>query len=96
MLAFGAVLSVIVVALVVFSLTTHQKKSGHGCIDFNYMTMIGGAEMYRCGQPAKSMCLQPPLRANKDFGFQKDLVAACDKAGLPVAKPSASSSQTAS
>ena len=30
-----------------------SAQTGNGCIDFNYTTMIGGAEMYRCGSAGR-------------------------------------------
>jgi hypothetical protein len=81
----GAVAMVAVVALVLFSLTNHQRKSGHGCIDFNYITMIGGAEWYQCGADARFSCLQPSIKNDPDPGFHKDLIEACRKAGIETA-----------
>jgi len=80
----SALMIVIVLGLVVFSLTTHQKQSGHGCIDFNYTTMIGGSEMSRCGGAARTLCATPRSRASIDGDFQTALYAACRKAGIPT------------
>jgi hypothetical protein len=79
-----ALVTLIVLGLVVFSLTTHQKQSGHGCVDFNYTTMIGGAEMYKCGSAAKTLCATPRSRASIDSDFQTALYPACRKAGIPT------------
>ncbi|HUY58781.1 MAG TPA: hypothetical protein VMV16_03650 [Solirubrobacteraceae bacterium] len=76
---------VILLGLVVFSLTTHQKQSGNGCVDFNYTTMIGGAEMYKCGGAAKTLCATPRgSRASIDSDFETALYPACRKAGIPT------------
>ena len=80
---FGLVI-LVVLGLVVFSLTTHQKKSGNGCVDFTYTTMIGGAEMYKCGAAARQVCATPPSKKSVDGDFQTELYAACRKAGIPV------------
>jgi hypothetical protein len=75
---------VIVLGLVVFSLTTHQKQFGKGCVAFNYTTMIGGSEMSSCGSAAKTLCATPRSRASIDGDFQTALYAACRKAGIPT------------
>jgi len=83
MLVIGSLLSAALVAVVIFSFTTRQKQSGNGCIDFDYITMIGGAEMYKCGQDARNLCASPVPANDSDPGFYVDLHAACRKAGLP-------------
>ena len=79
-----ALVTLVVLGLVVFSLTTPQKNTGNGCIDFNYTTMIGGAEMYKCGAAARRLCATPPSRTSIDADFQTELYAACRKARLEV------------
>lgn len=72
-----AVLTVGLIGVTAFSLTNHQRATGHGCIDFNYATMIGGAEMYRCGAPARALCASRPSRASIDGDFEAELRIAC-------------------
>jgi hypothetical protein len=74
------------IGLVAYSLTSHQARSGNGCIDFNYSTMIGGAETHTCGAPARRMCATPPSRAGIDGDFQPALYAACRKAGFATGR----------
>ena len=81
----AAVLTLALVGLIVFSLTTHQRKTGNGCIDFNYSTMIGGAETYECGPAARNLCRTPPSTKGIDGDYQTELYAACRKAGLRTA-----------
>jgi hypothetical protein len=81
-IAVGSLVTLAIVAVVAFSLTTHQKTSGHGCIDFNYLTMIGGAEMYQCGDRARIMCASAEPKNDPDPGFYKDMDVACREAGL--------------
>jgi predicted carbohydrate-binding protein with CBM5 and CBM33 domain len=81
-----ALLAIAVIGVTIYSLTNHQRKTTHGCVDFDYTTMIGGAEMYKCGTEAKALCLTPRSRESLDANFQASLVAACRKAGLPVGK----------
>ncbi len=80
----AAIVTLVLVGLVVFSLTNHQRKTGNGCIDFNYSTMIGGAELYRCGSQARTVCATPPSKKGIDGDYQTELYAACRKAGIPT------------
>ncbi len=82
----AALLAVALLALAAFSLTNHQRRTGHGCIDFSYSTMIGGAEMYRCGAQARELCATPPTRRSIDGDFQAALYAACRKGGFATAR----------
>jgi hypothetical protein len=81
----AAVIALALVGLVVFSLTSHQRRTGHGCIDFNYTTMIGGAETYACGGRARTLCASPHSGKSIDTNFTTALYAACRKAGIPTA-----------
>ncbi|HWD65471.1 MAG TPA: hypothetical protein VG405_09875 [Solirubrobacteraceae bacterium] len=79
----GVLLAALVVALVI-SLGSHQRVSGHGCVDVSAATVIGGSELYRCGAGARTLCTGPG-RAGREFvSFQRALASACRKAGLPV------------
>jgi hypothetical protein len=88
----AAVLVLVLIGLVVFSLTNHQRHSGNGCIDFNYTTMIGGAEMYKCGAQARTLCATPrggssgrsggTASGSVDTDFTSALRAACRRAGI--------------
>lgn len=91
----AAVLVLVLVGLVVFSLTNHQRHSGNGCIDFNYTTMIGGAEMYKCGAQARTLCATSAggkdakgAKSGKsvDTDFTAALRAACRRAGIATAR----------
>jgi hypothetical protein len=77
-----AIITVALVAVTVFSLTNHQRTSGHGCVDFNYSTVIGGAETYECGARARSLCATPPAGRSYNTSFQIELYKACRKAGI--------------
>jgi hypothetical protein len=88
-LASGAALLVALAATLAVSLGSHQRVSGHGCIDVSAATVIGGSELYRCGAAARAVCAAPG-QADREFAsFQRALVAACRKARLPVALRSA-------
>ena len=80
----AGLLTIAIAGLVVFSLTTHQRHNGNGCVDFNYTTMIGGAEMYRCGAAAQRLCATPTSRQSIDGDFLVELYKACRNAGIPT------------
>lgn len=81
-----ALVALVLIGLVAYSLTSHQARTGNGCIDFNYSTMIGGAEMYKCGAPARVVCATPRGQSGIDGDFQPELYAACRKAGIPTGR----------
>lgn len=83
----AALIAIVLLGLGAFSLTNHQRKTGHGCIDFSYSTMIGGAEMYKCGSQARALCATPPSRKSIDGDYQAQLYAACRKAHIPAGRP---------
>ncbi len=76
-------LAVICVAVVV-AFTSVQKQSRNGCIDVSAATVIGGSELYRCGQAARDLCTQPGGQRSSNVAFARALAEACHKAGLPV------------
>jgi|SRR5579875_2296204 len=77
----GVVLAALAVVLVI-SLSSRQRVSGHGCIDVSAATVIGGSELYRCGAAARAMCAGGGVASREFASFQRALTAACRKAGL--------------
>lgn len=84
MVGSGLALLAALIAVLALSLTSHQRTSGHGCIDVSAATVIGGSELYRCGAAARALCTQPGHAGHEFVSFQRALAAACRKAGLPV------------
>ena len=78
----ATLVALLLIGLVVFSLTSQQAATGRGCIDFNYTTMIGGAEMHQCGARARALCATTSGGRSVDTDFQTELRAACRKARL--------------
>lgn len=76
-------LAVICVAVIV-AFTSAQKQSRDGCIDVSAATVIGGSELYRCGQAARDLCTEPGGAQSPNVAFQRALADACRKAGLPI------------
>ena len=85
----AALVTLVLIGLVVFSLTSQKAATGRGCVDFNYTTMIGGAETHECGAQARALCATPSSGKSVDTDFQTELRAACRKAGLPVGRSKA-------
>jgi hypothetical protein len=80
----GVLAAVLVIAVVlVISVATAGKKSGHGCVSVSLGYSIGGATFHSCGQAARHFCAgahKPGLT-----GAAGDAVAReCRKAGLAV------------
>jgi hypothetical protein len=77
-----ALVTLVLVAITAYSLTNHQRTSGHGCVDFNYSTMIGGAETYVCGAKAQTLCGTQSAKGGIDGDYLSELLAACRNAGI--------------
>jgi hypothetical protein len=75
-----AMIAAIAVAVVI-SFASVQRQSRHGCIDVSAATVIGGSELYRCGETARALCAQ--TRSRSSVAFTQALDAACRRAGLP-------------
>jgi hypothetical protein len=82
------VLAAILVAVTLFSLTSHQAANGHGCLDFNYTMAMGGEELHSCGQAAKRLCASPPHLGQLADDFATQLRDACHEAKFPYATAS--------
>jgi hypothetical protein len=81
-----ALIALVLIGVTAYALTSHQARSAHGCIDFNYSTMIGGAETHRCGAAARALCATPRAGENVDTDFQTELYTACRKAGVATGR----------
>ena len=82
----GGVLGALVVlaALVVISVGSSAHKSGHGCISVELAYSVGGAQIYRCGAGARSMCASVGKPGGAVGATARALTTECRKAGLPV------------
>jgi uncharacterized membrane protein len=82
----GSVLGLLVViaVAVVIAFTSVQRQSRNGCIDVSAATVIGGSELYRCGNAARALCTEPGGENSQNIAFSRALAEACRKAGLPV------------
>jgi hypothetical protein len=78
-----AALAALVVAFVI-SFATAGPKSGHGCISVGLAYSTGGAQIYRCGAPARSLCASVGQAGGTTGGAARSLAPECRKAGLPV------------
>jgi hypothetical protein len=86
----GALLTVALVAVTLFSLTSHQAKSGNGCLNFQYTMAMGAEDVHECDAQARKLCASPQRvrQAQGNIaGLENDLIAKlpknCRLAGLP-------------
>jgi hypothetical protein len=79
----GGALIAIVVAATIFSLTSHQGKSGHGCLNFTYSFAMGGEQLDECGAKARQLCASPPSLGGLGKPLAAKLKVECRKARLP-------------
>ncbi len=80
----AALLAALAVVLVI-SLSTPDRRSGHGCISVGLAYSTGGAQIYRCGASARAMCAAVTGGAGGATGASaRSLTTECRKAGLPV------------
>ncbi len=79
----GGLVTITVVALVIFALTSHAPKNGHGCTSFTYPRATGGEEFYAAGAKARHTGAKPPQLGGLANGFAGRLRDACREAGIP-------------
>lgn len=71
-------------AALVISFATAGHKSGHGCISVGLAYSVGGAQIYRCGASARSMCASVNRPGGSTGATARALTTQCRKAGLAV------------
>lgn len=79
----GAIVTLVVAAVTLFSLTSHDPTSGRGCLGFTYVMVMGGEQVHDCGAKARQLCAKPPQLGGLAHDFEVRLPAACRAAGLP-------------
>jgi hypothetical protein len=76
-------LAVLAVVLIV-SIGSTTKPSGHGCVSVSLAYSTGGQQVYRCGAAARALC-SGVGRVGGITGNPAQVVARqCRKAGVPV------------
>ncbi len=82
----GGVLGVLALlaATLVVSFASVGHKSGHGCISVGLAYSVGGAQIYRCGASARSMCASVNQPGGSTGATARALTTECRKAGLAV------------
>jgi hypothetical protein len=82
MLWIGGVLTVALAVVAVIAITTSGKSSGNGCVAVTIQYSLGGQQIYKCGQSARSFCVS----AGRPGGFTGadglEVAVQCRKAGL--------------
>jgi hypothetical protein len=87
-LGMGGLVTALVVAVTIISLTSHDGKSGRGCLNFTYPIVMGGEQFHACGAQAKKYCISPPKLGGLANGLTDRLKAACREAGLATRRAS--------
>lgn len=80
-----SLLSAVAVALVI-SFATSGHTSGHGCVSVGLAYSTGGAQVYRCGASARSLCASVGQPGGTTGGAARSLRIECRKAGLPIGR----------
>jgi hypothetical protein len=76
-----------VVALVlVISLSTGGKSSGHGCIYLTIPADTGAQEVYQCGVAARSTCQSTATPGAFSPQAAGAIAAECRKAGITISR----------
>lgn len=82
----GSVLALVLVgvAVLVISIGSAGQKSANGCVDVTISGPIGGEELYRCGDKARSLCASVGHPGGINGAPAKDVSRECRKVGLTV------------
>jgi hypothetical protein len=82
MVWIGGVVTLALAVVAVIAITTTGRSSGNGCVDVTIPYALGGQEIYKCGQAARSFC----IGAGQPGGFTGSaghlIAVQCRKAGL--------------
>lgn len=79
----GALFAALLV-IVVIALATPGRTSANGCVDVALPYSTGGAEIYRCGAAARTMCMKAGHSDGYSGAAGRAVAGECHKAGLPV------------
>lgn len=82
-LAIGSLVTIVVVAVTLFSLTSPELRNSRGCLGFTYSMAMGGEQTHACGAQARKLCAKPPQLGGLAHDFAVRLKDACRAAGLP-------------
>lgn len=85
----GGLLSAMVIAVTLYSLTSREIRNGHGCLGFTYAMVMGGEQLHACGAEARHLCARPPQLGGLAHDFSVRLREACRAVGLPYRTGSA-------
>lgn len=82
MLWTGGVLTLALAVVAVIAITTTGRSSGNGCVDVTIPYALGGQEIYKCGDAARSFCVSSGQPGGFDGSTGKLIAVQCRKAGL--------------
>jgi hypothetical protein len=75
-----------VVVVLVISLGSAGRASGHGCIYATIPGVVGAQEIYQCGADARATCASAAVPGAFSAQAGREIAAQCRKAGLPVSR----------
>jgi hypothetical protein len=76
----------VVVLILVVSIGSSGKHSGHGCIYATIPGAVGAQEIYQCGGEARSTCLAVATPGAFTAQAARAVATECRKAGLPTTR----------
>ena len=82
MLWVGGVLTLALVVVAVIAITTSGRSSGKGCVSVTIPYSLGGQEIYKCGQAARSFCVTSGRPGGFTGAAGQAVAVQCRKAGL--------------
>lgn len=85
-MVWGVIAAVAAVVLIlVVSIASGGRSSGHGCIYATIPGAVGAQEVYQCGADARATCQSASTPGAFAPQAAQRIVAECRKAGLPTA-----------
>jgi hypothetical protein len=82
MLWIGGALTVALTVVAVIAITTSGRSSGKGCVDVTIPYALGGQEIYKCGQAARTFCISSGQPGGFTGTAGHAVQVQCRKAGL--------------
>jgi hypothetical protein len=82
MLWIGGALTVALAAIAVIAITTSGRSSRNGCVSVTISYSLGGQEIYKCGQAARSFCVTSGRPGGFTGAAGQAVAVQCRKAGL--------------
>jgi hypothetical protein len=82
MLWVGGALTLALAIVAVIAITTSGRSSGKGCVSVTIPYSLGGQEIYKCGQAARTFCVTSGRPGGFTGAAGQAVAVQCRKAGL--------------